>query len=97
MRIKTSRVKAYMLSQLQYHIDPRTGEVNSTGLAEDAAAEFELYFADCEIPEDLFDLANAIGSLFEIDTGISAGRREDWLRLERSIPEYLDTDKETQP
>lgn len=47
----------YMLENIQDNIDPLTGEVNCTFLAEDAADHFNEYEDGYEIPEFYFELA----------------------------------------
>ena len=68
--------RRYMLQPEVYtrHIEILTGELNTTGLAEDAADEFELYIDDdpteeMKIPEDVFDLAHSVENVL-IDRGI---------------------------
>ena len=60
-------VKAYMYRTLNdnEHIDGITGEVMLTGLAEDAAAEFEAYDENDNIIDEIFELAYEVGEEWE--------------------------------
>ena len=53
------KVREYLQTRSSYWTDPKTGEVNCTALAEDAALEFDLDDGPPEynVPEWLFDLA----------------------------------------
>jgi len=59
VRLDKSRVKRWMKLRIEDYVDRRTGEANTTELAESAAAEFNLYenTRDYKIPEDVFELA----------------------------------------
>lgn len=50
-------VISYMKRQLADHTDPATEEVDLTPLAEDAGEHFNLYDADDNLPEELWDWA----------------------------------------
>ena len=52
-------VKKYMRVEILDHIDPKTGEANPTGMAEDACSHFGDYGPppDYDIPEEYFDWA----------------------------------------
>lgn len=55
-----------MSSIVGEHVDPRTGEINLTSLAEDTCEDLNLWEADgCTIPEDLFDLAVEVAGDWE--------------------------------
>jgi hypothetical protein len=58
-----------MLAEVGDHVDPLTGEVNATGLAEDACSHFDGYEGN-NIPDKFFDLAELIAERHEIKTGI---------------------------
>ena len=49
-------IKVYMSSVIESHIDPKTGEVNLTLLAEDAIENFN-YFGISEYESACYDLA----------------------------------------
>lgn len=52
------QIKNAMQRHLDECRDPKTGELNHTLLAEQVAEELDLYVGDeCEIPEEVFDLA----------------------------------------
>jgi len=72
-RISARKIREYMQAEVTDHVDPLTGEVNSTALAEDACSHFNAYEGN-EIPERFFELANLIGERHEIKTGISQPR-----------------------
>ena len=59
-----SFVKAWMREHARHHVD-LCGELNLTGLAENAADEFEVYGADPDatIPEWVFDMASDVAQL----------------------------------
>ncbi len=54
-----ANVRRYLSANTSEHVDPKTGEVNLTLLAESAAQRFDLYEddADATIPEWVFDMA----------------------------------------
>ena len=54
-----ARIQTWMKNNIEDHRDPVTGEINVTGLAEDAAREFNLYDGD-EPQERLFKWAFTI-------------------------------------
>jgi hypothetical protein len=59
-RIRTApEVASFIELHRKDHIDPKTGELNCTGLAEAAAAALDLHIPtpDLEVPEVLFELA----------------------------------------
>ena len=51
-----NKVKKWMINNHSNHIDPMTGEVNITSLAEEASDVHDLYVdhVDWEIPEEVF-------------------------------------------
>ena len=53
------KVRNYMRQDIDNCVESDTGEVNCTKLAENAAAQFNLYEDDatCTIPEWVFDMA----------------------------------------
>lgn len=59
--ITNADIRRYMQSRLDDHRQP-CGEVNHTALAEDAAAEFDIYEdrRDYAIPEWVYELALAV-------------------------------------
>ena len=74
MSLNTFRARTYMKSVITEHVDPRTGLVNTTQLAEDCADHFGWYEPDaCQssdvieyIPADwLFDLADDLAEQYE--------------------------------
>jgi uncharacterized protein (DUF169 family) len=74
MSLSTFRAKAYMQSVIADHVDPATGLVNATQLAEDCADHFGFYEADaCQssdiieyIPAEwVFDLAVDLAEAYE--------------------------------
>ncbi len=67
--ISGAAVKKYMLAEILDHVDPLTGEVNATGLAEDACSHFDGYVNN-DVPNKFFDLAELIAERHEIKTGI---------------------------
>ncbi len=54
-----------MVSEYKYHIDRRTNILNTTTLAEDAAADYRLYNSEYEIYEEVFDMAVELEQLIE--------------------------------
>lgn len=50
-------VQDFMAEHVGEFVDPRTGEVNMTTLAEYACDVFDGYAKGCEIPEEYFELA----------------------------------------
>jgi hypothetical protein len=69
LRLSARKVRQYMTANVADHVDPITGEVNTTTLAEDAFDCFEKDSAD-DIPEKYFELAALIGERHEIKTGV---------------------------
>lgn len=61
-----------MLQNVTDHVDPLTGEVNNTSLAEDAFWHFEPNNQG-DIPEKYFDCAFEIAERHEIRTGVKQG------------------------
>lgn len=59
-------VRRYMQAVAYEFLDGQ-GEVNATGLAEDAAREFDIYVQDNDytIPEHIFELAYEVAELVE--------------------------------
>ena len=51
-----NKVKKWMMNNHSNHVDPMTGEINATSLAEEASVVHDIYVdhVDCEIPEDVF-------------------------------------------
>ncbi len=62
-----SKTKRWMEQNVDDHVDHSTDEVNSTGLAEAAANEFDIYedTRDYKIPDEVFDLAVDVGAAWE--------------------------------
>lgn len=56
MKISSLKIKKMMQMLARNHIDPMTGEINCTGLAEEACYMLNAYDGD-DIPEIFFDLA----------------------------------------
>jgi len=52
-----NKVRRYMLDNFEDNTDDVTGEIDCTFLAEDAAMHFDLYDANGDIPEWIFELA----------------------------------------
>jgi len=63
------QIRKYMLANVKDHVDPLTGEVNNTSLAEDAFWHFEPNNQG-DVPEKYFDCAFEIGERHEIATGV---------------------------
>lgn len=61
--LELARVRRWMEYVKEVYRDGKTGEVNCTKLAEDAAEAGELYLndTDFDIPEWVFELASVIG------------------------------------
>ena len=55
------KIKKMMRNLVRSHTDPFTGEVNCTGLAEEACHVMEAYDGD-EIPEIFFEVALAFNN-----------------------------------
>jgi hypothetical protein len=66
------KIRQYMLRNVEDNVDPLTGEVNSTKLAEDAFWALEPENQG-EIPQKYFDCACEIGTQYEIKTGVREG------------------------
>jgi hypothetical protein len=63
------KVRTYMFRNVADHVDPLTGEVNATALAEDAFFHFHPNPADVDIPDDYFLWAEDIATAHEYTTG----------------------------
>ena len=59
----------YMAANIEDHVDPLTGEVNYTSLAEDACDHFNDYDGN-DVPRKYFEYSFSIGEQYEIKTGI---------------------------
>jgi len=70
MKASRTQICVYMNENIGDHVDPRTGEVNATTLAEDACTHFDAFVNEDEIPEIYFDLSERIASQYEIKTGV---------------------------
>lgn len=60
-----SSVRSYMVSIVEDHRDPITGEINATGLAEDAAAAFDANDLDGPLDDEthwIWDVALEVAS-----------------------------------
>ena len=66
-------IQTLMTKNVEDFVDPLTGEVNSTLLAEWACSEVDGYDSDGEIPDKFFDWAYVVGERYEIKTGVKAG------------------------
>lgn len=71
--ISAKKICKYMQAEIEDHVDPLTGEVNCTSLAEDACSHFDGYEGS-EIPEKFFEIANRVGDAHEIKTGVREPR-----------------------
>jgi len=85
------KIRQYMLHNVTDHVDPLTGEVNNTSLAEDACCHFNDYegeegYEKTEIPEKYFECAFEIGEQYEIQTGIKQGSLSKVSGYINSIP-----------
>lgn len=65
MQLAKWQVKKYMAQIADEYVDPQTGEVNSTKIAEDACKHFDAYEPDDSIPEDFFDWAVVVAENHE--------------------------------
>lgn len=75
--ISSRTVREYMQAEIADHVDPLTGEVNATTLAEDACEHFDGYEggdSKPEVPEKFFDLAALVGERHEVKTGVTPPR-----------------------
>lgn len=63
-RQQKTQTRNYMLRLLQSGEHQECGEAELTALAEDAACALNLYVGD-DIPEEVFDLAYAVGTAWE--------------------------------
>ena len=63
-------IMTYMNQNVNDHVDPLTGEVNHTLLAEDACQHFNDYIGEDEIPEKYFEYAIEVADRYEIKTGV---------------------------
>ena len=59
------KIRQYMRQELEDHRDPKTDEINTTSLAEDAADKFDLYDESGDPQERLFELAFEIAEADE--------------------------------
>lgn len=61
------RTKRWMQNHVEDHVDRKTNEVNSTGLAEEAAQQFNIYedTVDYAIPDELFDMSADVAMRWE--------------------------------
>lgn len=59
-----AEIKRYMRQEIADHIDPLTGEVNMTSLAEDAQMHFDIPL-NSELEEDTFEWAFEISEVYE--------------------------------
>jgi predicted ester cyclase len=80
-----------MLDNVTDHVDPLTGEVNETTLAEDACQHFDGYIVSMTgerdfIPDKYFDLACIIAEQHEIKTGIKTGIPSSLSNLINNLP-----------
>lgn len=71
------KVKQYMRDNVAYHVDPKTLEVNATGLAEDAADAWGYVY---DTPDDFFDWAAEIADVEE--KRLLALWEKEWERAE---------------
>ena len=74
-------IMRYMQAEILDHVDPRTGEVNDTGLAEDAAD----HFGD-EVDDRYFSFAFIVAERYEIKSGIKAGSLANLSGFINSLP-----------
>ena len=64
-----------MQANIEDHVDPLTGEVNATSLAEDCYTHYHPEDqSENEIPDVYFDTAQKIATAYEIKTGVREGR-----------------------
>lgn len=63
------KIRTYMRSIVSEHVDPRTGEVNLTELAEDTCNDLNLWVNDEDIPEDLFEVAFEVADDYQKEHG----------------------------
>lgn len=70
MKASRTQICVYMNENIGDHVDPHTGEVNDTTLAEDACTHFDAFIQEDEIPEIYFDLSERISTQYEIKTGV---------------------------
>jgi hypothetical protein len=80
------KIKRYMLAEIEDHVEPLTGEVNSTTLAEDAFWALEPGNQTGYIPEKYFDCAFEIAEQYEIKTGVKQGNFRKVSGYINSIP-----------
>jgi len=64
------KIRQYMRKNIEDHIDPLTGEVNSTSLAEDTFWTLEPDSNNEEAPEKYFECAFEVAEQHEIRTGV---------------------------
>ncbi len=67
------KIRQYMHKNVEDHVDPLTGEVNNTSLAEDAFWALEPG-NNGDIPEKYFECAIEIAERHEIATGVLPAR-----------------------
>jgi len=70
MKASRTQICIYMNENITDHVDPLTGEVNNTSLAEDACTHFNAFINEDDIPNIYFDLAFRIADQYEIKTGV---------------------------
>ena len=67
------KIVTLMTRNVANFVDPRTGEVNATTLAEFTCDELDDYDPGFEIPEKYFDFAFYVSERHEITTGVRSG------------------------
>lgn len=75
-----------MTKNVKDFVDPLTGEVNITLLAEWACGKVNGYNDNGEIPDKFFDWAYVVGEHYEIKTGVKAGSLSSLSGLINSLP-----------
>lgn len=63
--IPNKEIKRYMIANISDHVDPLTGEVNATSLAEDACDHFNAYETGYEIPDEIFEISEIVATEYE--------------------------------
>ena len=58
------KIANWMTENLNYHIDPITGEINRTGLAEEACQALDGYVQE-GVPEYYFEISHEISACYE--------------------------------
>ena len=66
-------IQTLMTKNVEDFVDPLTGEVNATLLAEWACSEVDGYDSSGDIPDKFFDWAYVVGERHEIKTGVKEG------------------------